>query len=285
MSGNAPNIWRPTTFLQWIRSVSTSTGPAEIQTDTGRAIIKAIGNKEGEHALAREWVGTQLAALLGLRTFEMALMQVQAEDEIPLGNGRKASPGTAIVFRWESGHPWGGEPQTLEQIDNSEDIALLVVFDTWIRNHDRHPADPTLRRPNRDNVFLSETGAAPGRFVLKAMDHTHCFAPGADLNPAMASIEAVKDEAIYGLFPEFVPYVTRDRVRAATRRLKNLGRDEIERIVASLPADWQVSRAARKALVDLLCDRAVFLADTIMDALTLQCDWGRGYDQTNGGET
>lgn len=148
---------------------------ARIVTDAGKAYCKAIGNPEGPHALACEWVGTHLARWLGLPTFDCALLTVDEVDEIPLGDQTWAKPGPAFVSRAESGHAWGGSADELHLIENPEDIAKLVVFDTWTLNCDRHPPKGVVRKPNKDNVFLSGEGARPGRFRLIAMDHTHCF--------------------------------------------------------------------------------------------------------------
>lgn len=100
--------WQPTTILRFERSVPSSTGVARVVTDQGVGYLKAIGNPEGEHALACEWVGTHLARLLGLLTFDFAVIEVTASDEIPLGTGGFARPGPAYISRAEPGQPWGG---------------------------------------------------------------------------------------------------------------------------------------------------------------------------------
>jgi hypothetical protein len=69
--------WRPTQFLRFERSIRTSTRACVIMTDAGEAFIKGLGNPVGPHALACEWIGTELAAWFGLRTFHAALMVVQ----------------------------------------------------------------------------------------------------------------------------------------------------------------------------------------------------------------
>jgi hypothetical protein len=71
--------WRPTTFLRFEEALDTSMGTARIVTDAGRAYIKAMGNRQGPHQLACEWVATQLAEWFGLPTFEYALLPIDAE--------------------------------------------------------------------------------------------------------------------------------------------------------------------------------------------------------------
>ena len=132
-------LWPPTTFIRFGKSLSTSTNAAVVETDAGPAYLKAMGNPEGPHALACNWVRTRLARLFGLPTFEYAILQVDADvDEIPFTNGRFAQSGSAFCTREEPGRTWGGGADELEPLVNSSDIPRLVVFDTWIRNRDPH---------------------------------------------------------------------------------------------------------------------------------------------------
>src|SRR4029077_16711675 len=91
---------------------------------------KALGNPEGPHVLACEWVGTHLARRLGLPTFDFALLDVTTEDEIPLARGGKAQPGPAFITRKERGGPWGGGKRALRRLDAPRAITRLVVLDT-----------------------------------------------------------------------------------------------------------------------------------------------------------
>ena len=92
MTGSSRN-WRPTTVRRFIKSFPTSVCTALVETDAGPGYLKAMGNPEGPHVLACEWVGTQLAKRLGLSTFDFALIAVTPEDEIPFAKGGKPSPG------------------------------------------------------------------------------------------------------------------------------------------------------------------------------------------------
>ena len=68
-------------------------------TDVGKAYCKALGNRQGPHALACEWVGSQLAKWLGLPTFDFAIMELDDQEEIPLPRGGPAPPGPAVTRR------------------------------------------------------------------------------------------------------------------------------------------------------------------------------------------
>jgi hypothetical protein len=269
--------WHPTRFKRYINSVASSTGTSRILTDAGEAFIKPLGNKEGPHVLACEWVATRLADWFGLDTFDHSILAVEAIDEIPLAGSRHAAEGRAFVARLEAGSVWSGLPDQLVGLENREQLGRLVVFDTWTLNCDRHPPDTQVRRPNLDNVFISADRGG-GHWRVVAMDHTHCFTCGRELGPDLANIDRIKDPRVYGLFPGFVPFVSRSAVRAATETLMTLRREMVQPIVEAIPIEWQVAPEARAALIDLIVDRAAFVAETVEESLVATC-WPSNPDQ------
>jgi len=280
LSGPSSNPWLPKVFLRFEECRDTSTETARIVTDAGPAYIKAMGNRQGPHALACEWVGTQLAHWFGLPTFDFALMNIDAAvDEIPLFRSGKAASGPAFVTRAVAGHKWGGSEGELDALLNPEAISHLVVFDTWTRNCDRHPPDLTVRKPNRDNVFLEDFGdREAGRCRLVAMDHGCCFNWGRDLSPRIAGLDTIRDSGLYGLFPAFVPRVRQADVESAISRLRQVDEGFVADIVASIPSAWEVNRKSRDALRKLICQRAAFVADTILGVISKNCWPGQFFD-------
>ena len=257
------SAWQPTEIRRFVRSVPSSTGVAIVITDAGEGYLKAIGNPEGEHTLACEWVATHLARLLGLPTFDFSLIKVTDIDEIRLPNGDIAKPGLAFITRSEKGETWGGKARELKRLVNMSDISRLVVFDTWTRNCDRY-CSPPKKRCNRGNVFLSRE-APPGKLLLRAMDHTHCFTCGGELTRRISAIDRVQESLVYGLFPEFRKFLKVDAVQAAADTLQIIPHDEVEGIVQSIPPDWQVSSQARAALKDFVIRRADYVAENIIE--------------------
>jgi hypothetical protein len=247
MASSAPTPWQPTTIRRFIKAFPTGAATVLVQTDQGKGYLKALGNPEGPHVLACEWVGTQLARWLGLLTFDFALITVTTDDDLPYTKGGKAQPGPAFITRKERGNTWGGGKRALGRLANPNDLTRLVLLDTWLRNCDRHPLDPQKRKPNRDNVFLSREGAPPRRALVKAMDHTHCFTCGRELTARLADISCVKEEGCYGLFPEFWPYLNQDVMRETVQTLRDITPAEVRQIVESIPGEWEVSRPARDA--------------------------------------
>lgn len=254
--------WQPRTVLRFVQSYGTSTRPVRVATDRGEGFLKALGNPAGPHALACEWVGSQLARWFGLPTFDFALIEIGKDDEIPFHGGGVASPGPAFITRAEAGFAWGGDPDSLKTIANPTGLGRLVVFDTWTLNCDRCPPDPATRKPNYDNVFLSRDGAPPDRFLLKAIDHTHCFTCGRDLNRHLADLANVEDARVYGLFPAFRDLIRRPDLAQAARDLGTIRKTDVEAMVASVPPEWQVVDSARRAWVELIVRRAAYVSRT-----------------------
>lgn len=113
--------WQPTTIRRADKVFATATETVRVTTDAGPGYLKALGNRGGPQYLAANWLGTQLAAWLGLPTFEFAVIQVTPEDEIILKNG-PAQPGPAFITRELSGMVWSGSTKDLDLLVNPEDL-------------------------------------------------------------------------------------------------------------------------------------------------------------------
>jgi hypothetical protein len=259
--------WAPTKIKAVDAIFGTATEAVRVKTDAGYGFLKALGNRGGPHLLVADWVGTQLAGWLGLPVFETAIIAVGVAPEIRFPAGNCALPGPAFIAREMPGHVWSGLADDLQALVNPEDVARLVVFDTWTRNPDRYPPDPSQRGPNLNNVFLQDAGK--GRVRLIAMDHTHCFAADRDLGPRTARIEAVQDPQIYGLFPAFEPFLKQHTaaLTSSLRRLEELDAGWVERVIFTVPAEWELEPAAGTALGEFICRRAVFVASSLLSLL------------------
>ncbi len=240
---------------------------ARVRTDAGDAFIKTLGNAQGPHALAREYVATALAEWFGLPTFEHALLEIDEIDEVRLGDGQMAQPGKAFATKAHAGITWSGDGKQLKLIENPEVITGLVVFDTWVLNRDRCSPKGMKRQPNYDNVFMSAEGCAPGRYRLIAMDFTHCFGTGSTLTKHIRDIANVKDERIYGLFPAFEAYLKGELLKQAVARLGELKKTSVQAIISQVPDEWELSKDVRDALLEFVLQRAVFLRVYLKDAL------------------
>jgi hypothetical protein len=269
-----PSHWQPRLLLDVAFSVDTSTGATEVNTDAGRAFIKPMGNRQGPHVLATDWVGTHLANWFGLSTFEIAILRLTDGDVFPLPRNHRSQPGPAFAAKFLEGEAWGQSGKHLGKVVNLHDISRLVVFDTWTLNCDRYHYDLKVRKPNPDNIYLASEGVPRGKQSMIAMDHGLCFiCSGEDLSPKLSNLNKVRDTNIYGLFPEFRRRLRQDIIEMSLARLKELDVSTVEEIVNSVPKEWDVSQGARSAWIELICRRADFVADSFEQSLEKICPW------------
>lgn len=266
--------WNPTLFEQLVEEpYDTSMGTAKVKTNATFGFLKAMGNRQGPHPLASEWVDTSLARWFGLRVADFAILPLEQIDCYQLPRGAKTLPGPAFVSRYVFGRTWGKSVDELKRLENQSDITRLVIFDNWTRNCDRHPTDVNTRKPNYANVYLGDT-ENPEKYRLYAIDHTHCFDCGRDFTAKLSDINKIKDDGVYGLFPEFQPFISDGELTWCKAMLRTVEIKEIRQIVDSIPAEWDVSSEARLALVELIVQRAGYLATKIENG------WGSKWWQT-----
>jgi HipA-like protein len=257
--------WQPSRVKRVIETLHSSTRVAKVATDADIGFLKGMGNPAGLDSLACELVGSELAQWFGLQTPPFALLRV-ANLEIPMsGIERPMEPGPAFISREIMGSTSDGSDAFLPLLRNPEDVSKVVVFDTWIRNGDRYPADKQEQEAvaNRDNIFFSPSGA---KFDLIVFDHTHCFVDST-LEDGLDDTYLVEDDRIYGNFPEFANYICESDVRAAVGKLRQLDPAIVKEIMDSVPADWRVTSAVRKKWAEVICKRALLVADFMVPKL------------------
>lgn len=263
--------WNPTVIRRVEECQDTGSEVVAVVTNDGRGFAKFLGNREGPHVLASEFLGTRMAHHLGLPTFDHALMDYDGFPEIELFKGGIAKAGPTWTTRREEGINWSGNTDDLKAIANRSDVAKLVALDTWILNCDRYrPSVPP--RINRNNVFLSREGAPPGSFRLVAMDHTHAFTCGRALKTELANIDHTKNEMVFGMFPEFDGFIQRAETLAACEALANVPDEAIGEEVERIPQEWEVDAPTRQALTSFLQQRRDFVAGTLVARLFPQSE-------------
>ncbi|MFW5692723.1 MAG: HipA family kinase, partial [Thermoguttaceae bacterium] len=242
--------WQPSKFLWHEATLTTSMDTSRVVTDAGRAHIKTMGNNQGPHALACELICTRLAQWFGVPTLDVAVLPLTDADTFDLNGGRRAEAGPAFATRTIQAEPWDGAETTLKALCNADRLARLVVFDTWIRNDDRYPPMDGAGRPtttwnaNRGNLLITPEGAPPKELRFVAIDFGRGLTLGHELTATVNSIVAVRDKAVYGLFPAFRPFVSAARVREAATELGEVTTDVVRAIIDSVPREWDVSRKA-----------------------------------------
>lgn len=248
------NAWQPTRVERGEHVMCSSMDTAVVMTDVGRGYLKALGNREGEHALACELIGTSLAEWIGLPVLDYALIEIGHEDEIfldaddsqPIRSRRRAKPGPGFITKaLEDARPWSGDSNALDGLKDIENLSGLVVLDTWVGNPDRHPRRPpnanfsTWQNRNLDNVMLHRPRHAK-KDRLVAMDFSVClYCRGGGLRSAYEE-RLARDDGVYGLFPEFEAHVTAERVVRFLDRLRQAEalQQHLVEVMRRIPSAW-----------------------------------------------
>lgn len=258
--------WQPTRIMRVIEPIRSSTCVVKVVTDDGIAFIKGLGNPQGNESLALELVGSELAALVGLKVPPFAILDI-AGIQIEMINGQQIGFGPAFASKALVGSPSDAAGTFLPRLVNPEDVSLLVAFDTWVRNMDRCPPedylDPT---PNRDNLFFTPLRR---KFEMVAFDHTHCFVEE-ELDAGLAGDAFINDPRVYGAFPEFIPMLSESALRRACRQISRVDARAIMEIIASVPAAWGPSNGTRERWAALVFERGRRVEDNLMARLIPQ---------------
>jgi hypothetical protein len=238
-----------------------------VRTDAGNGFVKSIGNPQGDFTLASELVSAELGTWFGLKIPPFAVVS-RCDINIPIGfSNQKFRP--PLFFSMEiDGAPRDGGDTFLKRLFAPMDVAKLVVFDTWIRNADRH-LDGT---DNSDNLLYARSGSGR-KYDIVPIDHSHCFI-NADLEAELPADEAMMaDERVYGFFPEFGHFITNINVSLAVEKLATLDPGFVDECVNSVPREWGLGQQHKKDLADLICQRAKFVAETLPARLVNEPYW------------
>lgn len=262
--------FEPTIIKRVNRALPTSACTVIVETDCGTGYLKAMGNDEGPWTLGCDLIGTRLAKWFGLSTFEHSIIEVMEYNNIRFHNGKVAIPGPGFITRSEIGDQWDGTSKQLDALSNPEDIGRLIVFDTWTLNCDRYCISDSgvsaKTRKNLGNVFLA-ADLEPGKLQLIAMDHTHCFSCGRSISPKISEITKIRDQRVFGYFPEFREKLSRLDVQNASKDLGKLTKGDLDAAIHDTPKQWDISAESREELAKLLFERSRYVADTIEEKL------------------
>jgi hypothetical protein len=234
-----------------------------------------MGNPMGSGALAAELVSAELACWFGLPIPDFSIIPLSGLD-ILMSSG-PAVDGPAFASR-KIVDTLTSVPSYVAKISNKEDIAKLVIFDTWVRNPDRYNGPENA---NTDNLLFAKVGRSTKMY---AIDHSSAFVSDGDLPISLFLDSVIDDDQTYGLFPEFVPLIKRkDRVSAA-EKLDSLDRRQVAEILNIIPAEWGVGAAAKARWEEVICTRARNVANKILrddkpqQRLNLDMPRGGGYE-------
>jgi hypothetical protein len=231
-------------------------------SDGGYYVVKFLNNPQHPRVLANEWLGTQLAARLGLPTPQPAVVEVP-EELVERSNGLVIESGRSqkkLRGGLQFGSRYPGDPadtavydflpdELLPEVENLSDFLGVLVFDKWTCNTD-----------GRQAIFYRPQGSSHYRAVM--IDQGFCFNAGEWDFP---------DTALRGFYsrPRVYYAVTRmESFEPWLGRLENgLGEHLLDEISSETPPEWyEFDRDALYRLLAQLWNRRHGVRDLILAA-------------------
>lgn len=272
--------WQPTKIQRVVRVLETSTKPLQVSTDAGLAIVKYLGNPAGAEALICEIVGCSAARLLGLKTPDFAVMALPSMN-LPSHPMLQVQPGPAFCSRWEeNATSLSPNSALLKKLRRPDDLAKLVVLDTWLRNKDRFAGEDCnpFEIVNYDNVLLKPDK----RMVeLVVIDHSHALVE-TTLDDELGQAW-VEEQVVYGRFRQFDHFLNRKTLGLALADVKRIDETTLRQVCEGVPRAWGMTDGLSERIFTCMSERAQrmesWLPAAIFDQYELQLDQGEAADE------
>lgn len=237
---------------QWVRAMlAGSEGggsePHQFRCDDDRLyMVKAPNNPQGVRVLGNELLGGLALDWLGIEHPATTLVEIR-QDLIAASPGARYSNGQALAGGLAFGSEfWPSEPAGIAPVNslvNRRDIAGVLVFDTWVRNHDGR------------QYRVRHAPQHAGSFEFVVVDQGHCFGPAWTADSLRQEIQNVT------VAPELCP-LKHEEVSPFVERLRSFGRDSAEHLVHQVPAQWATNEE-RAVLAEYLLMRASRTAEVL----------------------
>jgi hypothetical protein len=209
-------------------------------------VVKFPNNPQGVRTLANELVSARLASLIGVPVPSCGIVEVTNSfvNAEPTLSGLEA--GLCFGSEYHKAVDVSG-PSEIWMASNREELAGIVLFDSWCNNVDR--------AHNPGNLILTA-----GEQRILAIDHGFCFGYQWDKHineiGQPVSIICRSDFREFVALKHFDPFI---------ERIKGVTEAELHHIVDQVPREWQVSCSERVALVKYVQSRIEGCIQAIMN--------------------
>lgn len=240
---------------RYVRGYGTLTFPQLLGCSDGKDyFVKFKDNPIGPYSVANEWICYRLAEHVGLPIPPANLVWVtqqfiDATPALSQVTEEGTLPQAGIQFgsqRVDYAQPFTSESQIeilAETFANHDALAGIALFDRWILNWQRHPADLLLVMEGTESHVMM-------------IDHSHAFGVYNHSGWA-ADLRAVESKTA----KHFLDKLARpDELTHWSRVIAAVDDTEIQRIVGDMPDEWNIPEEERRHLAAYLCDRKNRLA-------------------------
>ena len=247
--------WKPSKILRIVNILnSTSMQPLLAKTDEGLALVKYMGNRQGDISLVCELIGSAIARLVGLRTPDYCILNCPEFQHHVLTKATTNDP--AFATRWLDTATTASLSENLfGKLRDRNDIAKLIAFDTLVKNTDRFSE---YDDSNCDNLLI-----VPDRrkTSLVVIDHGHIIIDPYQTEISIDANEWPNEEKIYGYHPLFATFLNQSSVDHALEAIEQVDRSSLEPIFSSIPRVWGISDTELDNLANCMECRARNMKD------------------------
>lgn len=201
-------------------------------------VVKFPNNPQGVRVLANELVSAGLASLISVPVPLCGIVEVTNSfvNVEPMLSGFEA--GLCFGSEYHKAVDVSG-PSEIWMASNREELAGIVLFDSWCNNVDR--------AHNPGNLILTADGR--GQRIL-AIDHGFCFGHQWD-----KYINEIGQPVSVICRSDFRQFVAQKHFEPFIERIKGIKEAELRDVIAEVPQEWNVSESERVALVKYVQSR------------------------------
>ncbi|MEH7402985.1 HipA family kinase [Gottfriedia acidiceleris] len=246
-------------MIEPIKYLETLPGKAAhlfLFSDGNRYAVKCKNNFHGTRELVNEYVVAKLGQLLNLPVvpFEIVNMSEKQIQQIPkkFSTNYQAGNQFASLFIDNCTGLAKKPPRpTLNDINNPNVLAGILVFDFWV-----HGADRT-----KSNILLKQL--PDGQYDIFMIDHGKCFPGGYKWNAEtlQKSKKFKKDSVVHIWTVNILNDL--NIMTSYIEKILELSEASIHEVLQEIPVDWNVSNEDKEALFIYLKERKKTLADSV----------------------
>lgn len=215
--------------------------------DDNSYVVKFHHNNVGKRVLPNEYISYCLAHSLELPVYEAKLIEV---DPFLIEDTKAAwlHGGTQFGIKFDV-NALELKKSLISKIENTYDVAKILVFDQWVRN---------LDRSNEYHNWLCSPVPDTGKYVLKAIDHSDVFHGRdweiSDLHTHTTSFETYnKRQVAYSELGKLI--ISGEEIVTAVDKINDIQEDQIRHIIDSVPSYWNFSDVDKQNVIQYLLSR------------------------------
>lgn len=227
------------------------TVPYVVWCDDGNTyVVKFPGNPQGERTLVNEFIASNLCKYLNLPIMDYALINVKKENyKKDMMEDINPISGTAFGTIYNADLLTILNAGMIAKTKNNNDAIKILIFDLLIGNYDR----------NKGNLMINSVSKE-----LIMIDHSHIFGIGTlwDKYQLPRLTEGKFDISTLNKFNyiNITDSLTKNKefyyeLNKFVQNVKNIKKENIEKIMEDIPDDWNVSNIEKKLLIEYIMIR------------------------------